>query len=180
MNLAQTNLSKLKACGKSAGGKAPLLRSRRPRLIGHFIPALKGPRNRAFALSSAPSRRKYGGDDYLGYRCAQPQADFRPPFRLRRAERELSQLAAGPRACVLRIEDNPRSTNWDLGTTRAPRVSGGRLVRQPDGVAGRTIRFVHAHRGGSTRGASNRTRGGCAPPKYKQFSHRGRGGNLIK
>jgi len=78
MNQTQNILSKLKACGKLAGDKAE---GRRPRLASCLVAALKGRWSYAIG-SSAPS----GRDDllfaFLGYRFAQPQANFRQPFRL--------------------------------------------------------------------------------------------------
>jgi hypothetical protein len=50
MKLAHTNLSKLKACRKLAGGKAG---GRHPRAASHFVTALKGRRNLVFTVSSA-------------------------------------------------------------------------------------------------------------------------------
>jgi len=52
---------------------------------------------------------------------------------------------------------------FEVGSTRALACAGGRPVRQPDGVAGRMIRFVHAHRECPPRGASDSARGGRGP-----------------
>jgi len=78
MNQTQNNLSKLKACGKLAGDKAG---GRRPRKASHSIIALKG-RGISSTVSSAPSGRNNLLHVFLGYRFAQPQANFRQPFRL--------------------------------------------------------------------------------------------------
>jgi len=118
MKSTQTNLSRLKACRKLAGGKAA---ARRPRSASRFDAALKGREKRAgsqpvaashsqsqqnfykiagAAVSGAPSGRKNFCDAYLGYRCAQPQANFRQPFRL------LHTVYAAP------TELNNRLTGW--------------------------------------------------------------------
>jgi len=86
MKLAQTNLSKLKACRHSAQGKAPLLRSRHPGSASHFITTLKGLQNFCSRVCLAPFQgAEMILDFYPGYHPltrAQPWADFRQPFRL--------------------------------------------------------------------------------------------------
>jgi hypothetical protein len=78
----QTNLSKLKACWKLAGGKAA---GRHPRSASQFITALKGRRNRPRVFPRTPSGCWNFLDLVLGYHPllrVQPQANFRQPFRL--------------------------------------------------------------------------------------------------
>jgi len=77
MNVAQTHLSKLKACRKLAGGKAA---GRRPRCCAPVVPALKGRRN-----SGVPSGRVDSTDSHRGSRpmgWALPPANFRQPSGL--------------------------------------------------------------------------------------------------
>jgi hypothetical protein len=86
MKLAQTNLSKLKACRKLASGKAPLLRSRHPWLTSDFVTTLKGLQISCSRIFFAPFQ---GAGIFLnrfpGYHPlarVQPWANFRQPFRL--------------------------------------------------------------------------------------------------
>jgi len=79
MKSTQTILSKLKACWKLAPGKAA---GRRPGLAFDPGTALKGRRKMWLTFSSALSGRGYSDDLFLGYRFAQPQANFLQPFRL--------------------------------------------------------------------------------------------------
>jgi chaperonin GroES len=79
MNLTKTISSKLKACRKLARDKAA---GRSPRSASHLAAALKGRGNWRFGFSSAPSGRADLLHAFRGYRCAQPPANFRQPFRL--------------------------------------------------------------------------------------------------
>jgi hypothetical protein len=80
MKLAQTNLSKLKACGKLAGGKAA---GRHPRSKTNIATTLMGWwKRRDDAGSGTPSGCGNLWDLFPGYRFAQPRANFRQPFRL--------------------------------------------------------------------------------------------------
>jgi hypothetical protein len=80
MKLAQTNLSKLKACRKLARGKAG---GRRPWSTPRFVTTLKGLRNFCSRICLAPFQgAEMILDFYPGYRFAQPRANFRQPFRL--------------------------------------------------------------------------------------------------
>jgi hypothetical protein len=79
MKLAQTILSKLKACQKLAGGKAE---GRRPRSASHYVSTLKGLQNHRARISRTLSGCKNLLNAIRGYRCAQPPANFWQPFRL--------------------------------------------------------------------------------------------------
>jgi len=80
MNQTRTFLSNLKGCWKLAGDQAE---GRRPRSALHLAAALKGRGNGFIGFSGALSGRDDSLLTFLGCRCAQPQANFRQPFRLR-------------------------------------------------------------------------------------------------
>ncbi|HEX4265863.1 MAG TPA: hypothetical protein VH597_16135 [Verrucomicrobiae bacterium] len=76
-------MSKLKACWKLAGGKAE---GRSPWSASYFFTALEGRRNVLSMVSGALSGRIILLDVFLGYRFAQPEANFQQPFRLLQVE----------------------------------------------------------------------------------------------
>ena len=135
MKLAQTTLSKLKACWKLAGGKAE---SRRPRSASPFVTTLKGLEN----LSHAGLAPLQGAGNilnrYPGYRLAQPWAEFWQPFRLL------------------------QTAQCNLGSTRASRVQSDASSDCRAWLKNGTINFSSRHPG-PMRGASDCARGGRAP-----------------
>ena len=149
MKLAQTNLSKLKACRKLAGGKAE---SRRPRSASHFVTTLKGWQSRQQKDSRTPS----GCNDMLpafrGCRSAQPPANFRQPFRLL------------------------QTAQFHLGSTRASRVQADASSDCRAWLKNGAINFSSRHPG-PTRGASDSARGGRAPGKMNFPTARAAGVN---
>jgi len=79
MNLAQTIMSKLKACKNSAQGKAA---GRHPGLMAIFVTTLKGLQSLARVCLAPFQGAEIILNRYPGYRFAQPWAEFLQPFRL--------------------------------------------------------------------------------------------------
>src|SRR5580700_3393204 len=114
MKPARTNLSRLKACQKLAGGKAI---GRRPRSAHRSIATLKGWQSRVFvfAISGTPSGCNRLLDAFRGCRsrlryatarqAAQPPANFWQPFRLQSRPNRWKSPKTASRKSVAAAED---------------------------------------------------------------------------